>query len=173
MLGEPGMAHAQRASENAVAKADDAVGTSVGAESTGIYSENDARGFSPKKAGNVRIDGIYFDQVSNLSGRLRESTAIRVGFASGDYPFHAPSGIVDHKFRPMPTLLGTSLVIQRAGFWGTIGELDLRVPIVRDHVALTGGLAYADMRQTDGSESLSWGVTARPIFRFGGFEIAP
>ncbi len=173
MLAVSGQAHAQRASENAVTNADDAFGTSVGTESTGIYSENDARGFSPKKAGNVRIDGIYFDQVSNISGRLRESTAIRVGFASADYPFHAPTGIVDIKFRPMPTELGTSLAFNRTAFWGSIGEWDLRVPIVEGHVALTGGLAYADMRQTDGVHTFSWGYSIRPIFRFGGVEISP
>jgi iron complex outermembrane receptor protein len=168
-----GHAHAQRANENAVTDAEDAFGTSVGTESTGIYSENDARGFSPKKAGNVRIDGIYFDQVSSISGRLRESTAIRVGFASQDYPFHAPTGIVDIKFRPMPSELGTSLAVSRTGFWGTIGEWDLRVPIIADHVALTGGVAHADMRQTDGVHSLSWGFSIRPIFRFGGVEVSP
>ena len=173
MLACPGLAQAQRANENAVTNADDAFGTSVGTESTGIYSENDARGFSPKKAGNVRIDGIYFDQVSNVSGRLRASTSIRVGFASEEYPFHAPTGIVDMKFRPMPKELGTSLAINRTGFWGSIGEWDLRVPLIKDHVALTGGMAYADMRQTDGLNSLSWGITIRPIFRFGGVEVAP
>ena len=166
-------AHAQRANENAVTNADDAFGTSVGTESTGIYSENDARGFSPKKAGNVRIDGVYFDQVSSISGRLRESTAIRVGFASEEYPFHAPTGIVDIKFRPMPGELGTSLAITRTGFWGSIGEWDLRVPIIKGHVALTGGLAYAEMQQTDGVHSLSWGYSIRPIFRFGGVEVSP
>ncbi|MEO6715657.1 MAG: TonB-dependent receptor [Novosphingobium sp.] len=166
-------AHAQRANENAVTNAEDAFGTSVGTESTGIYSENDARGFSPKKAGNVRIDGVYFDQVSSISGRLRESTAIRVGFASEDYPFHAPTGIVDIKFRPMPSELGTSLAIHRTGFWGSIGEWDLRLPLIMGHVALTGGVAYANMQQTDGVQSLSWGMSIRPIFRFGGVEVSP
>lgn len=173
LLAASGQAYAQRANENAVTNADDAFGTSVGTESTGIYSENDARGFSPKKAGNVRIDGIYFDQVSSVSGRLRESTAIRVGFASMDYPFHAPTGIVDIKFRPMPGELGTSLSITRTGFWGSIGEWDLRVPLIKDHVALTGGMAYADSQQTDGVHTLSWGYSIRPIFRFGGVEVAP
>lgn len=173
LLAAGGHAHAQRAAENAVTNADDAFGTSVGTESTGIYSENDARGFSPKKAGNVRIDGIYFDQVSNISGRLRESTAIRVGFASEEYPFHAPTGIVDIKFRPMPGELGTSLAINRTGFWGSIGEWDLRVPVIKGHFALTGGVAYAEMQQTDGVHSLSWGYSIRPIFRFGGVEVSP
>ena len=173
MLAVPHLAHAQRAGENAVTNAADAFGTSVGTETTGIYSENDARGFSPKKAGNIRIDGIYFDQVSTLSGRLRDRTSIRVGFASEDFPFHAPTGIVDHKLRPMPVELGTSLGVQRTGFWGSIGEWDLRIPVVKEHIGLTGGMAYANARQTDGVSSLTWGITVRPIFRFGGVEIAP
>ena len=75
-LCQPGAAFAQRATEDAIADADDAFGTTVGVESTGIYTQSDTRGFSPKKAGNARIDGIYFDQVASLSGRLRQSTAI-------------------------------------------------------------------------------------------------
>ena len=59
-LACPGAAFAQRAAENAVASSDDAFGTSVGLESTGIYSEGDTRGFSPVKGGNARIDGIYY-----------------------------------------------------------------------------------------------------------------
>ncbi len=172
-LALPQPAHAQLVGENAVNSAGDAFGTSVGVEQTGIYSENDARGFSPKKAGNVRIDGIYFDQVSSISGRLKQSSAIRVGFAAEDYPFHAPTGIVDHKFRPMPAEFGTSFGIHRTANWGSIGEWDVRVPVVKDRIGLTGGMAYADTRQADGVDSFSWGVTVRPIVRFGRVEIAP
>lgn len=169
----PVAAHAQRAAENAVANADDAFGTSVGAEQTGIYSENDTRGFSPKKAGNARIDGIYFDQVSNVSGRLKEGTSIRVGFAAETYPFQAPTGIVDHKFRPSPSKAGASLSLNRGPFWGSFGELDLRLPVAGERVALTAGISYADLKMTDGSESLSWGISVRPIVKLGGVEIAP
>lgn len=167
----PAIAHAQRAAENALNSADDAFGTSVGVEQTGIYSENDARGFSPKKAGNVRLDGIYFDQVSSISGRLKDSTAIRIGFAAERYPFHAPTGVVDQKLKGMPEDFGASLALHRTGYWGSIGELDVRVPVVKDHIGLIAGMAYADSRQSDGVESLSWGVSFRPIVRFGGVEL--
>ena len=81
----PCPALAQRANENAVASSDDAFGTSVGLETTGIYTDSDTRGFSPLKAGNVRIDGIYYDPIGgSISGRIRASTAIRVGFAASD-----------------------------------------------------------------------------------------
>ena len=166
-------AQAQRAGENAVTDADDAFGTQVGTESTGIYSENDARGFNPKRAGNVRIDGIYFDQLSNLPGRLRESAAIRVGFAAETYPFQAPTGIVDNKFRPMPAELGASLALHRTGYWGSIAELDLRIPVIKDRIGLTGGVSHTRNQNTDGSNSTLWGVVVRPILRLGDVEIAP
>lgn len=166
-------AQAQRATDNAVASAEDAFGTSVGTESTGIYSEQDTRGFSPTKAGNLRIDGIYFDQVVTLSGRLKQSTSIRVGFAAEDYPFQAPTGIVDYRFRPMPTETGASVALMRNGFWASIGELDLRLPLAGGKVAITGGMAYAEQRSIDGTDSFSWGGSVRPIVRLGGIEFAP
>ena len=82
VLALPGIALAQRAAENAVASADDAFGSSVGLEQTGIYSEQDTRGFSPAKAGNARIDGVYYDPVGSLSARLRYANVVRVGFAA-------------------------------------------------------------------------------------------
>lgn len=54
-------AFAQRARENAVAEASDAFGTLVGREQVGLYSSGNARGFSPSQAGNLRIEGLYFD----------------------------------------------------------------------------------------------------------------
>lgn len=173
LLCLPGNAHAQRADENAVRDADDAFGTQVGQESTGIYNERNTRGFNPTEAGNVRIDGIYFDPVSILAGRMRQSTAIRVGFAAIDFPFVAPTGVVDHKFRPMPTEFGNSITMSSFPYGGYIAEWDFRAPIVADHIGLTGGIANARLPQVDGSISSSWGVTLRPIFRYGGMEFAP
>src|SRR4051812_8801921 len=88
-------AFAQRAGENAVASADDAFGTSVGTESTGLYSTTNARGFSPIQAGNVRIEGLYFDQQSQLSNRIFSGSTVRVGISAQAYPFPAPTGIAD------------------------------------------------------------------------------
>ncbi len=51
-----------------VTQAEDAFGFSVGRESLGIYNAGNARGFSPTAAGNLRIDGLYFDQVFGLPG---------------------------------------------------------------------------------------------------------
>lgn len=169
----PGTAFAQRAGENAIASADDAFGSTVGLESTGIYTEFDTRGFSPGRAGNVRIDGIYVDTVGVLAGRLRASTAIRVGFSAEDYPFQAPTGIVDHKFRPFADELGVSLGFNGTGHNGFIAESDFRIPVVKDHLSFTGGTAHARQRQTDGSSNYAYGLTFRPIIRLDGIEIAP
>ncbi|MEP7245859.1 MAG: TonB-dependent receptor, partial [Gammaproteobacteria bacterium] len=61
---------AQRADENAVTTAQDAFGATTGNESIGLYSETEVRGFSPVTAGNVRIEGLYFDRQGNLPPRL-------------------------------------------------------------------------------------------------------
>lgn len=169
----PAPALAQRAAENAVNNADDAFGTSLGFEQTGIYSEFDTRGFSPSKAGNARIEGIYYDPVSNLSSRIRQSTSIRVGFSAESFPFQAPTGIADYRFRPFPDETGASLGIMFTPYGGSLNEIDLRLPVVEGKIGLTGGFAMADLHNTDGSYNTSWGAAARPFFRFGGTEIVP
>ncbi len=174
MVLAPEMALAQRASENAVATSDDGFGTAVGLETTGIYTDADTRGFSPLKAGNVRIDGVYYDPIgSSISGRVRASTAIRVGFAAADQLFHAPTGIVDFRFRPFPHQAGLSLSVSRTGFSGFVNEVDVRLPIIADHLSLTGGGSVANQRYTDGTSFRSAGIAIRPMVRFGGIEFNP
>ena len=63
-------AYAQRAAENAVNSAEDAFGTSIGSETVGLYSASSARGFNPQLAGNIRLDGLYFDQQAQAQGRI-------------------------------------------------------------------------------------------------------
>src|SRR6185437_12301784 len=85
-------AQAQRSNEDAVAEAIDAFGLSVGREAIGLYSATSARGFSPVQAGNLRIDGLYFDQVSAnavLPVRIVRSAAVHVGIAAQGYLFPA------------------------------------------------------------------------------------
>ena len=172
-LAMPGAVFAQRASENAINSADDAFGTTIGLEQTGIYTDNDTRGFSPLKAGNARIEGIYYDPVGTLPGRLKASTSIRVGFAAEEYPFQAPTGIVEFRLRPYPEKRGLSIGLNRTQYAGAIGELDTRLPIVEDHFGLLIGAALANTRNVDGAGSVSWGVTIKPVFRFGGVEVSP
>src|SRR5688572_12892810 len=88
---------AQRTDENVTAQSDDAFGRSVGNERIGIYNAGNVRGFSPLDAGNVRIEGLYFDQQKDPTSRLVEGSAIRVGIAAQSYPFPSPTGIVDYQ----------------------------------------------------------------------------
>src|SRR3954447_6573988 len=94
LAGGSGPALAQsRSDENAVTQAEDAFGFSVGRESLGIYNAGNARGFSPSAAGNLRIEGLYYDQQSGIPDTLLDSTSIKVGLSAQGYPFAAPSGI--------------------------------------------------------------------------------
>ena len=90
---------AQRASENAVTAAEDAFGLAVGRESIGLYTPDNVRGFSAIDAGNMRLDGLYFDQVWGPSPRVQQSSTVRVGIAAQGFPFPAPTGVVDYALR--------------------------------------------------------------------------
>jgi iron complex outermembrane recepter protein len=169
----PVKAKCQNATNNAVNQADDAFGTNVGLENTGIYTEFDTRGFSPSRAGNVRIDGIYVDPVVSPSARLRERTIIRVSFAAEEFPFNAPTGIVDHKFRSFPSEAGLSLTAYQGSYNAWVRELDIRLPIIQDHVAVTGGAAVTNQTPSDGSGSRGYSYTIRPILRFRDIEVSP
>ena len=96
---EVATARAQHASDNPVVSAEDAFGLTLGLESIGMYSPGQVRGFSPLTAGNVRIDGLYFDQQGAPSNRVIEGWAIRVGVSEIGYDFPAPTGIVDYELR--------------------------------------------------------------------------
>src|SRR5437868_5099632 len=89
-------ARAQHASDDPVASASDAFGLTLGLEKIGLYSPGFVRGFSPQTAGNVRIEGLYFDQQGPLSKRVVDGSSIRVGVSEVGYTFPAPTGIVDY-----------------------------------------------------------------------------
>src|SRR5580704_16866402 len=92
--------YAQHASDDPLATANDAFGLTLGLESIGLYGPGLVRGFNPQTAGNVRIDGLYFDQQGALSNRVAEGSTIRVGVSEIGYAFPAPTGIVDYNLRP-------------------------------------------------------------------------
>ena len=169
----PAPALAQRTAENAVTASDDAFGTQVGLESTGIYSENDTRGFSPLKAGNYRLDGIYFDPVAIVTPRLRTSTAIRVGHAAIDYPFPAPTGIVDAKMKTISGELFASPAFTFAQHGGWIVEFDSEVPIKGDRIGVLVGYAGARNEFADGALNIAHGISVKPVLRLGTIEISP
>ncbi len=138
----PGAAHAQRADENAVKSAQDAFGTSVGAERIGLYSDGDARGFSPVAAGNIRLEGLYIDNPIGFSGRLVSGSALRVGIAAQGYPFPAPTGLADYSLRRVASD-GVVSVNASVGPFGGYGlSLDTQQPLMDGKLGFAGGIAY-------------------------------
>lgn len=118
-----------RSDDNAITQAEDAFGFSVGRESIGIYNGGQTRGFSPTAAGNVRIDGLYFDPIVGLQGLLVDSTSIRVGLSAQGYPFVAPSGVVDQRLRRPAGKFGGSVLVTADSWSGKSVELDTSVPL--------------------------------------------
>ena len=133
-------AHAQRASENAVTAAEDVFGTTVGNESIGIYNNFDVRGFSPLQAGNVRVEGLYFDQVGDENDRIAESSRIRVGIAAQGYAFPAPTGIVDYALRIPGDTASLSALSEANSFGYYTLQFDGAVPL-GSKLSLGGGIA--------------------------------
>lgn len=146
-------AYAQRAGENALESAEDAFGTTVGGETIGLYSASSARGFSPVRAGNLRLEGLYFDARGGggggvkLSNRLVGQNTIRVGLSAQSYPFPAPTGIADYTIRVPGDHPALSTVF-RAGFPEVAAfELDTQMP-VNENLSVGGGFSV-DRTMTD------------------------
>src|SRR5579863_2496631 len=130
-LAAAGVVCAQRADENAVTAAQDAFGTSIGFQNVGLYSAGDARGFNPQQAGNLRIEGLYFDQQTWTSGdcMVRETT-MRVGIAAQSYSFPAPTGIADLSLRTPGDKTLASAILTRGPFDAATADLEVQLPVV-------------------------------------------
>jgi iron complex outermembrane receptor protein len=162
-----------RSSDNAVTQAEDAFGFSVGRESLGIYNAGNARGFSPVAAGNLRINGLYFDQAYNLSSTILNATSIKVGLSAQGYPFAAPSGIVDQALRVPADEAGASIVgnFDSNGTWGL--EVDGSLPVT-SRLSLGYGLNGTRTGFADGTSN--WIHTVSLIARWrpsAAIEIMP
>lgn len=154
----------QRAAENAVRQANDAFGTSIGREAIGLYDSDSVRGFSPTAAGNVRIDGLYFDQVWGLNSRLSRTTDIRVGLSALGLPFPAPTGIVDYGFRKPGDDAALSVLVS-GNQWGNASlEADGNLPIVPGTLALGLGSAVFRDRYYNGTEASFYQLSATARF---------
>jgi iron complex outermembrane recepter protein len=115
---------AQHAADNPVISADDAFGLTLGLDSIGMYGPGQVRGFSPQTAGNVRIDGLYFDQQGALSNRVIEGSTIRVGVSEIGYAFPAPTGIVDYGLRHPGDGTPSATIIANAGAYDARTDLE-------------------------------------------------
>lgn len=146
-LGAPALANDQ-----AVKAAADAFGTSVGRETIGLYSSGNVRGFSPTAAGNVRVDGLYFDQVWAISSRLRTASQVRVGLSAQGFVFPAPTGIVNQQLR-RPGVKGSGELNLSADHWGgRFLDLDFAQPLGAG-LGLTGGLSAQHIRYGNGTRA--------------------
>ena len=193
---------AQRASEDALRSANDGFGLSLGNESVGIYSTTGVRGFNPIQAGNVRIEGLYFDLAGPPQNRNIRSTTMHVGLGAQSYPFPAPTGVADNQLRfPSPRPIKTitldlehpygirdpALIAEWSGpvakGLGVVGGISLL-----RNTAQTGGAAHtigagglvdfrpSDALQLSGFYGGSWrhGVETVPlIFTAGAFTPPP
>ena len=171
-LSGPALAQS-RSSDNAVTQAEDAFGFSVGRESLGIYNAGYARGFSPVAAGNLRINGLYFDQAYNLSGTILGATSVKVGLSAQGYPFAAQSGIFDQTLRTPADKAGASFVgnFDSNGTWGA--ELDGSQPL-NSKLSLGYGVNATRTGFADGTSN--WVHTVSLIGRWrpaDGIEIMP
>lgn len=156
--------HAQRTEENVTTGSEDAFGRSIGNESIGIYNEGDVRGFSPIEAGNVRIEGLYFDRLGTLTSRLVEGSTIRVGIASQSYPFPSPTGIVDYDLRHVGAKQVISTLLNYGPFGGLGAEVDAQLPLSRE-LGMTVGLGIYRDGFPWGGENKSYSFAIAPQWR--------
>ncbi len=135
--------HAQRADENAINAAEDAFGTRVGTEGVGLYDQRNARGFDPQLAGNMRLEGLYFDQQALFGTRLQKSIAMRIGLSAQSYPFPAPTGIADFSLiMPANKRIISSSVAYAAPVGMNSFTVDISTPLT-DTLGIAGGTNYA------------------------------
>lgn len=144
---------AQRASDNAVKAAEDAFGTTIGNESIGLYTSSSVRGFSPTQAGNVRIEGIYFDRQGWTSARYMPSSTIRVGLSAQGYLFPAPTGIVDYSLQRAGNEPVVSVVTGMKSYLAPFVEVDAKLPLIPDRLGVSAGVSYGREEYYDGTEA--------------------
>lgn len=136
-------AFAQRADENAFNAAEDAFGTRVGSEAVGLYDSRNARGFDPTQAGNLRMEGLYFDQQGMFGSRLTRSQNIHVGISAQSYPFPAPTGISDTTLIMPASKRIVSLGLQYQDVGGSSQEtMEISTPLTGT-LGLVTGVSYA------------------------------
>lgn len=163
----PRAALAQRASENATTQSSDAFGRSVGSEKTGLYNSDYVRGFDPVDAGNVRLEGLYFDQVDRISTRLVDGSTIRVGPATLRYPFPAPTGLVDYSLtqpRGKP-IYSFNLEEGSSSARGIGGSFEFKQPFDGERLGLSGGFGWRNAHRFEGGKTLYRTVGATLAWR--------
>lgn len=165
---------AQRTDDNAIRQSDDAFGKSIGDERIGIYSPDNVRGFSPVDAGNLRIEGLYFDQQAGPTSRLVEGNTVRVGISAQGYPFPAPTGIADYSLRKPGAEAVASLGLRYGPFGSRVAEADLQLPLDGERLGMIAGIGYYDETNIAGPQPTFVSVALGARYAPGaGVEIMP
>lgn len=149
----PQPALAQRAADNVATQSSDAFGRSVGNDKSGLYSSDEVRGFNPVDAGNVRLEGLYFDQVDRLSSRLSDSNTIRVGPAALRYPFPAPTGLVDYVLtQPQGDRASYSLTVDNGSNFspGLGANFEIKQPLDGERLGIAAGAGFRNADEFEG-----------------------
>jgi len=144
---------AQRTTDNAVTAAEDAFGATIGNESVGLYSVSQVRGFSPISAGNIRIEGIYFDRRGGMPPQLVQGSRIRVGLTAQSYPFPAPTGIVDYQLQKAGDKQVLSVYGGLAAYTAPFVQVDAKLPLIPEKLGVAGGVSYALEEYYDGADA--------------------
>ena len=142
-----------RADENALRSADDGFGTFVGRESVGIYNPSLVRGFSPVDAGNVRLDGLYFDQVTAIDSHIVEATNIRVGVSALGIAFPSPTGVVDTALRKPDDAPAGSVYLSDDNDSTSTIEADINQPLITHRLRLAAGFSINRFNDFNGTRS--------------------
>lgn len=165
LLALPLCALAQRADDNAVEAADDAFGTTVGSENIGLYNPFEVRGFSAIDAGNVRLDGLYFDRQTDPTNLLVPSSTMRVGISAQGYLLPAPTGIADYRLARAGDALRVSPVLRYGPLGSTTAEIDFEAPVIADRLGVAGGVSFFEEQYESGSDERGWAVAVAPRWR--------
>ena len=147
---------------NVVSSAEDAFGITLGPESLGLYNPSSVRGFSPTLAGNVRIDGLYFDQQGSMFDRLVTDTRIRVGLSAVSFPWAAPSGIVDYALRSPEGASGLTAIAYVGIFDSRDLDIDGHTSFPTAHFAIATGASYHHDELTPGLRGSSDSLAIHP-----------
>lgn len=156
----PVAARADSTTDNAAVQSNDAFGRAVGTERTGLYNSDDVRGFNPVEAGNARIEGLYFDQVDRLPGRLRPVETIRVGLSSQRFPFPAPTGLVDYELVKVSDHFEGHTKLEIAEFNSFDLRLQLKMPLDGDRLGLFAGGGMRFLNRAEGEHSFVYNYAA-------------
>ena len=157
-------AAAQRADDNPVTAAEDAFGSSIGGEDIGLYSATDVRGFSPIDAGNVRLEGLAVDRQAEFTSRLVAGNSVRVGLSAQNYPFPAPTGIVDYRLRKPGDARVLSLVAKADSYGASLLEADALLPL-GDTLGMAAGVGLYRNAYFDGGEAQVVSMALAPRWR--------